>query len=273
MNPIEQNAAKILKVIIESKKEQIDSHWFEQNLSDLAPQDVDDAVNYLDELGAIKLYRALGTAPYRFAFVFVQSRGRYIYHETFSKTESSTPIPLPERPFNPIGSPYGFSDTDWEEVALHKRKKDVLYVVLGMKFESPTYNTESFRQNLKSHLDRIVAQYNRAEKTIITLNYKPLSMGLGEHLFNEIARDIIGADIAFFETSDLAPNVMLEFGVALTWGVRVIPIKEKNHPKPPTDVSGQSWVDHENSCEKIITAEFDEKMLVAIKRALGVKGR
>ena len=39
-----------------------------------------------------------------------------------------------------------------------------------------------------------------------------------EHLFNEIARDIISSDIAVFETSDMAPNVFIEIGVALTWG-------------------------------------------------------
>jgi hypothetical protein len=46
----------------------------------------------------------------------------------------------------------------------------------------------------------------------------------GEYLFNEIARDIISADIAVFDTSGLTPNVMLEMGVALTSGTRVPPI-------------------------------------------------
>ena len=245
----------------------------EQSMSDINPQDVDDAVNYLEELGAVKIYRTMGTTPYRFNFIFIQSRGRFIYHEMSSKKEESSAKTLPEKPLNPIGSPYGFTDTDWEEVTLHKRKKDVLYVVLGMKFESEAYDTEKFKQNLRQHLEKIITQYNETEKVSVQLNFKPLSMGLGEHLFNEIARDIIGADIAFFETSDQAPNVMLEMGVALTWGIRVIPIKEKNRTKPPSDISGQSWVDYENSGEKILTDEFEEKMIEAVKRAIGTKGR
>ena len=273
MNPIEQNAVRILKTLVESKQEQFNLPWFTQNFSDLAPQDVNDAIDYLGDLGAIQVHRTLGTAPYRFAFIFVSSRGRFIYHETFSKKEVVTAKALPEKPLNPIGSPYGFTETDWEEVALHKRKQDVLYVVLGMKFESAAYKTENFKQNLRQHLEKVIAKYNEVEKASVQLSFKPLSMGLGEHLFNEIARDIIGADVAFFETSDLAPNVMLEMGVALTWGTRVIPIKDKSRPKPPSDVSGHSWVDHENSCENILTAEFEEKMLVTIKRVLGGKGR
>src|SRR2546425_1188080 len=77
--------------------------------------------------------------------------------------------------------------------------------------------------------------------------FEPLAAGYGEHLFNEIARDVISADIAVFDTSDLNPNVMIEMGVALTWGVRVLLIKEKNCPKPPSDISGQTWADYEEN--------------------------
>jgi predicted nucleotide-binding protein len=66
-------------------------------------------------------------------------------------------------------------------------------------------------------------------------------------LFNEIARDIISSDIAVFETSDLNPNVMLEMGVALTWDVRVLPIKKEGQPKPPSDISGQTYADYRDS--------------------------
>ena len=52
----------------------------------------------------------------------------------------------------------------------------------------------------------------------VQLDFQSLAAGYGGHLFNKIARDIIGADIAVFETSNLNPNVMLEMGVALTWG-------------------------------------------------------
>ena len=61
----------------------------------------------------------------------------------------------------------------------------------------------------------------------VDLVFKTLSGGYGGHLFNDIACDIISADIAVFEASDLIPNVMIEIGVALTWGVRMLPIREK----------------------------------------------
>jgi len=90
-------------------------------------------------------------------------------------------------------------------------------------------------------------------------------------LFNEIARNIIGADIAVFETSDLNPNVMLEMGVALTWGVRVLPIKKRDAPKPPSDISGQTWIDYEDSFARVIDSEFERNLLKMIERIMAVK--
>ena len=44
----------------------------------------------------------------------------------------------------------------------------------------------------------------------VDLIFKTLSAGYGEHLFNNISSDIISADIAVFEASNLNPNVMIE---------------------------------------------------------------
>jgi hypothetical protein len=76
--------------------------------------------------------------------------------------------------------------------------------------------------------------------------------GYGEHLFNKIAVDIISSDIAVFETSDYNPNVMIEMGVALTWGVRVLPIKKKGRPIPPSDISGQTWAKYTDDGSKFM---------------------
>jgi hypothetical protein len=68
--------------------------------------------------------------------------------------------------------------------------------------------------------------YNKKlSKEKITLQFEKLTAGYGEHLFNTIVRSIIGSDIAVFEVSDQNPNVMIELGVALTWGVRVLPLR------------------------------------------------
>jgi len=85
--------------------------------------------------------------------------------------------------------------------------------------------------------------------------------------------DIIGADIAVFETSDLNPNVMLEMGVALTWGVRVLPIKLEGRPKPPSDVSGQTWVDYRDNASLFVDPEHEHKLVRMIERAVRKKGR
>ena len=106
-----------------------------------------------------------------------------------------------------------------------------------------------------------------------TLEHQELAAGYGEHLFNEIARDIIGADIALFETSDLNPNVMLEMGVALTWGVRVLPIKREGQTKPPSDVSGQTWADYRDSGAEFVGSDHEVKLIRMIDRAVRKKGR
>ena len=51
----------------------------------------------------------------------------------------------------------------------------------------------------------------------------------------------LASDIAVVETSDLNSNVMIEMGVALTWGTRVPPIRRHDAPPPPSDISGQVW--------------------------------
>ncbi|MDD1696306.1 MAG: hypothetical protein LUQ54_05355, partial [Methanoregula sp.] len=62
------------------------------------------------------------------------------------------------------------------------------------------------------------------------------------HLFNTIAANIIGSDVAIFDTSNNNPNVMIELGVSLTWGIRVLPIREQTSPDKPSDISGQTWI-------------------------------
>lgn len=279
MNPIEQNAAKLLNLMFEGGLEQYSKEWFEAN-AEMVPQDVNDAMDYLSSLGAVRLIKTFGTAPFAFSTALFQSRGRYIYHQ-IKEREGQEEVRLtrdnngrlPPRPVNPVGSPYGFTDQDWEEVALRKEDDQALFAVLGMQFESSTYDTKTLMANMKRHVEIAVERYNtRHPKRLVNLEFEPLGAGLGEHLFNEIARSIIGADIAFFETSDLNANVMLEMGVALTWGVRVIPIKERSQSKPPSDISGQTWVDYEDSGNAICDSRFYDRLVKTIERIVAMKG-
>ena len=76
--------------------------------------------------------------------------------------------------------------------------------VLGHQLNSKHFNREELRRNVTEMFTEAVNAYNSepdAPKT--KLEFTSLAAGYGEHLFNEIARDIISADIAVFETSDL----------------------------------------------------------------------
>jgi hypothetical protein len=54
-----------------------------------------------------------------------------------------------------------------------------------------------------------VETYNlRHQESSIVLNFSPLGAGYGEHFFNQIAREIISANIAVFDASDRNPNVV-----------------------------------------------------------------
>ena len=105
-----------------------------------------------------------------------------------------------------------------EIVADKKSRGNILSVVFGYQFKSGLYDTARLRENVENSFKSAVEGYNSLKNAIpVVLEFRPLAVGYGEHLFNEICRDIISADIAVFDTSDLNPNVMLEMGVALTW--------------------------------------------------------
>lgn len=274
MNPIEATATSLLSKMVDKGGDQFPNNWFAQE-TQYSPNDINDSLEYLEDIGAVKLIRTFGTAPYSFNTVWLQSRGRYLYHELKEKQEESKEnvVSLPQRPLNPIGSPYGFTEYDWETVALQREDNKKLYVVLGHKFESKHFNTSLLIKNIRDHLQKSIEEYNQRKNETISLNFETLGAGYGEHLFNEIARNIIGSDIAIFETSDLNPNVMIELGVALTWGVRVLPIHEVSCPKPPSDISGQTWIAYENSAEKMIDSEFERRLVKMIERVILLKGR
>lgn len=274
MNPIEENAYHVLEAMVSSSEEFFQNNRL-QEMTGLSPGDLSDAVDYLGDIEAVEVLKTLGTAPFHFKGVVPKSRGRYLYHEMKNAREKlQEPLVMPKRPLNPIGSPYGFTEDDWDSVSLRKEDNKTLFVVLGKQFKSEYYDSALLDKNIEAMFLAVVDRYNEGgERGRISLQFTSLSAGLGEHLFNEIARDIIGADIATFETSDLNPNVMLEMGVALTWGVRVIPFKAKGCPVPPSDISGQTWVEHEESGSEILYKDFDIKLSKMVERVIAAKGK
>ena len=284
MNPIEQNATTILAAIIENDKQSGEEAYHGgktiNEMTGIKPSDINDAVEFLDDRTLIKTLKALGTKPYRFALIKANSRGRYVYYETKKQIEESdrsseesvskkmsenvsATSPLP------AGSPFGFTDQDWEYVQTLKRMENILYVVMGMQFESQKYDTEKLKQNIKVQFEKAIDNYNeKSSLEKIVLNFKHLSAGYGEHLFNQIARDIISSDIAVFETSDSNPNVMIELGVALTWGIRVLPLLKNGCSTPPSDLSGLTWVKYRNNGSEFVSDSHDDEMVSMVERAI-----
>ncbi len=80
MNPIKENAKKILTTLVEQGIEEAEGEQIGKILG-LNPEEINDAVAYLKGLGAIEVHDWLGTAPYKFGSATVTPRGKYLYYE------------------------------------------------------------------------------------------------------------------------------------------------------------------------------------------------
>jgi len=254
----------------------------------LDPDRLNDAVSLLEDNGYVEVGKYLGSAPFEFGDVELSSRGRVEFERVSAVQAAAEAAPdrvqsHPEPPRDPdtrvarqpmpVGSPYGFQDEDWESVTLGRADKGRLIVVFGHQWESKHFNTEDLRKNVGAMFGAALSGALAKHKgTSVQLDYRPLQGGYGGHLFNEIARDIIGADIAVFDTSDQNSNVMIEMGVALTWGTRVLPIREDSTSKPPSDISGQTWATYRASGSTWLDVEHAKKLQAVAERALKKKG-
>jgi hypothetical protein len=273
---VKENAGLILTAIYEELlKPGMENEFTGERLHDLTklnPDQINDAVAILRDNGYVEWLQLLGTAPFDFAYVEITPRGKVDYEMVVEQSKTTYTVPAISPAVTPVGSPYGFQDGDWELVAARKAERKLI-VVVGYQFESSHYSSQELITNLRQQFANAVNACNELPRSIpIELDFSTLAAGYGEHLFNEICRDIISADIAVFETSDLNPNVMLEIGVALTWGIRVLPIKACGCPKPPSDISGQTWADYEDNASHFVDPEHQRKMLRMVERAAKKKG-
>jgi hypothetical protein len=286
---LQDSATKVLHVLAKFREQSPASSEVDgptlSKIAGLPASEVNDAVALLESSGYVEWRRWLGTGEYTFGQVWITPVGRY-ESERASRILAD-PVPLAAGPQvqggngkkavlippTPIGSPYGFQDADWERIASMRSQSEQLSVVIGYQFKSPHYDSVLLVENIERMFGDAVETYNRQPGSLETkLAFRPLAAGYGEHLFNEIARDIIASDIAVFDTSDLNPNVMLELGVALTWGVRVLPIKAQSQPKPPSDISGQTWADYESSASRFTDPDHTSKVVRMVERAMRKKG-
>ncbi len=208
------DATRILAYLVEHHSADVDGHTLAAHLR-LSAQAVNDAVTILVENSLAEWQQWFGTYPFAFGTVSSTSRGKY----EFERSRDITAVPaasvgtsraLPAeavhmtRPPAPVGSPYGFQEEDWELVSERKSARGELHVVLGHQSASQHFKTEDLRRNVDRAFRAAVDQYNRSSGSErVQLVFTALGAGYGEHLFNEIARDIISADIAVFDTSDL----------------------------------------------------------------------
>jgi len=271
---VEENAAIVLEALYKEFPKtkgqfEIDGKRV-QELTGLSPQEINDAMSILIDADYVEWLQYLGTAPFDFGHVWITPRGKLEYErakEEYERSPTDMKAMIHE-PMTPVGSPYGFTDEDWETVAEKKSLGNTLSVVFGYQFKSTIYDVARLRENVEKSFRLAVDEYNSLKNAIpVDLDFRFLAAGYGEHLFNEICRDIISADIAVFDTSELNPNVMLEMGVALTWGIRILPIKMKDCPKPPSDISGQTWADYEDSAQVFVDPDHSKKMVRMVERA------
>jgi hypothetical protein len=183
-NPIEENATKILIALFENNPEK--NLMFYGNdiaeMTQLEPNDINDAIEFLDERDLIERINYLGTKPYTFGTVNLNSRGSYIYHElqeadneTDSENQKSDIVS--NQPLA-AGSPFGFTDLDWEYVQQERIKSNVLKVVIGYQFKSDYYDSEKLVENIQSEFISAIDKYNSKKgRHKVELNFKPLAAG------------------------------------------------------------------------------------------------
>lgn len=113
-NIILENASKILIKMFEAEQNDRYGRDYCFNgkvlslLTGLTPGDINDAVNLLDDRDFIERQNVLGTAPYRFGSVRLNSKGRYEYHEITAKRQQPQIQPIS------INTPFTTSDSKYQ---------------------------------------------------------------------------------------------------------------------------------------------------------------
>ncbi|RZJ94886.1 MAG: toll/interleukin-1 receptor domain-containing protein [Hymenobacter sp.] len=88
--PIETNALKVVTVLFEADKGKGASFDADtlKDATQLSPRDLNDAVEYLDSQGMLERMDYMGTGPYEFGMVGLNTHGRQFYHKTKGKAKA-----------------------------------------------------------------------------------------------------------------------------------------------------------------------------------------
>ena len=267
---IQQDVASILKKLAEFERDRQVHNSDLAEATGMEPGRINDAVQILEDSGYVQVVRSIGNAPFDFNNLWIIPAGRHELERAeaaAATTEQAGNGPLVRPSPWPAGSPFGFLDQDWEFIS-REQKSERFIVVFGHPFESEYYDPEVLSSNLETQFSVALAAAQNEIGTDLSLDFRRLEAGYGEHLFNEIARSIIASDIAVFETSDLNPNVMIEMGVALTWGIRVHPIRRRGRPEPPSDISGQTWACYDGDGASWEDGNHDARLASMVGQAM-----
>lgn len=144
---VQKNATRVLRALYENQGD-INAQDLSA-LTGLSPGEVNDAVTILEQDGNVKALKWLGTAPYIFGQAAITARGKVAWEGEAVKTASADVSAISSSPI-PVGSPYGFTDKDWEYLKEEKSKSNVLKAVLGYQFKSAHYVPDELIGNLKA---------------------------------------------------------------------------------------------------------------------------
>lgn len=261
-----------------------------EELTKLNSGDINDAVEMLSQNGMLDVQHLMGTDPFEFGLVMLTARGRAaakdllnqiaaqktakaknIISEFNKKNSKPQQATNPTLDLFPTGSPFGFTPDDWVQVRVDKDNIDRLIVVFGHQWKSPFFDTDKLRHNIGDMFAHAVNGLDPKKFRKVQLDFRPLQGGYGGHVFNKIARDIIGSDIAVFDASDANSNVMIEMGVALTWGIPTLPILDDKVGKIPSDISGLHWAKYKNSGAEWEETDHMKKLQAMVADAVAKK--
>jgi hypothetical protein len=134
---IEKNASKILTFLYPKGTRNYCGGDEIAQQTNLDPDEINDAIEILESNGVVDLRKYLGTAPFRFGHAAITSHGRFAVERAQTEQVEQQPKtvePRITRTLEPVGSPYGFLDEDWEYITEGREDSKKLKVVLGYQF-------------------------------------------------------------------------------------------------------------------------------------------
>src|SRR6476469_7972886 len=118
---IEMDAREVLSLLAAAPRDEFVPGPTVAAETGLPPDRVNDAVALLVDSGHAEWVQTMGTAPFDFHDVTITSRGRYedqrlanVDAERVMNRAAGGARTEPSLPPVPIGSPFGFTDADWE---------------------------------------------------------------------------------------------------------------------------------------------------------------